>query len=160
MCNNGCMDARRQRLRRLQLDRQLAPVRIALPLARPSGGWVKSIREALGMSLDTLAHRLGVKSRSTIHQIERAELDETITVRRLRAAADALGCDLAIALIPRVPLTEMVESQLKLKVTERFARVNHSMVLESQAVYSARLDEMVIAATEEALENGDSSLWK
>src|SRR5580658_2841832 len=97
------MDRARRLLRLQQLDRQLRGVEI--PQA-PRDGWIRAIREALGLSLEDLAQRLGLASRTTAHQLERAEVSETITLRRLRAAADALGCDLAVVLIPRKPLSE------------------------------------------------------
>ncbi len=152
------MDSKRKRMRRQQLDRQLMPLVGVLPVAAPSGGWIKAIREALGMSLDALGRRLGLGSRSTVYQLERAEVEDAITVRRLRAAADALGCDLVVVFVPRVPLTQMMENKAREKAIYRFQRAAHSMVMEDQAVY--QMDELIKEATQEILNEGDSKLWE
>ena len=43
--------------------------------------------------------------------LERREADGAITLESLERAADALGCDLVYALIPRRPLEEMLHDQ-------------------------------------------------
>ncbi|WP_158409221.1 mobile mystery protein A [Fimbriimonas ginsengisoli] len=145
--------------RRQQLDRQLMPFGPLVAAPTPAGGWVRAIREALGMSLQTFSTRMGLTSRSTALQIEQAEVEGSITVKRLRAAADALGCDVAIVFVPRIPLTQMTEERAREKAEERVKRVGHSMVMESQGVYGSRLDEIVERTTREILSRGDSRLW-
>lgn len=146
--------------RREQLDAQLPDLTSILPRHSPPGGWIKSIREALGMNLEAFARRLGVASKSTAHQLEQAEVDETITVKRLRAAADALGCDLAIVMIPRIPLTQMVADRAREVVVKRMSRVGHSMVKESQALTQDQSDQIVDRAARKLVEQGDRSLWE
>jgi predicted DNA-binding mobile mystery protein A len=136
------MDERRQELRRRQLDRQLAPISALLPVPTPSGGWIKSVREALGWSLEDFAQKLGLASRSTVFQLEGAEVNESITVKRLRSAADALGCDLAIVFLPRVPLSETAETREREAASVRYGRLRHSMALEGQAVAEERVLEI------------------
>ncbi len=94
----------RQLLRR-QLDARLQAIPREPP---PKGGWIRAIRTALGMTMAQLGQRLRV-SAPAIADLERREANESISVARLRSAADALGCDLQIVLVPRVPLAEMVE---------------------------------------------------
>ena len=60
------------------------------------------------MSLAAFAKLLDLASPSTAYQIEVSEAKGTISVHRLRAAPDALGCDLAVVLIPRQPLAQHV----------------------------------------------------
>lgn len=67
----------------------------------PTDGWIHAIREALGLSLAQFAVRLGLASASTAYQLEKAEVAESITIKRFRAAANVLGCDLKIDLVPR-----------------------------------------------------------
>jgi predicted DNA-binding mobile mystery protein A len=135
------MDRARQQLRLQQLDRLLGGLGRALPPAPPAG-WIKTLREAHGLSLDEFARRLGFASRTTAHQLERAEVDGSITIRRLRAAADALGCDLAIVPIPRQPLFESVHAAEEADEVATYRRIGHSMALEGQAVAEDRLLEI------------------
>jgi predicted DNA-binding mobile mystery protein A len=132
------MDRARRQLRLQQLDRQLGGFASLIPPA-PVRGWINALREAQGLSLDGMAHKLGLASRTTAHQLERAEADGTITLRRLRAAAAALGCDLAIVPVPRGPLAESVHVHEGADEVAMYRQVNHSMALEGQAVAEDRV---------------------
>lgn len=145
-------------LRRRQLDRQLQTLKGLLP-STPETGWVRTVREALGMSLAAFGRRLGI-AQSTAHQIEQAEISGSITLNRLRAAADALGCDVSVVLIPRKPLAEAVEDRAFELARERIGRVGHTMALESQGVSDAVLQEMIGNMAREIVERGDARLWE
>jgi predicted DNA-binding mobile mystery protein A len=82
------------------LDSALAGFSAARAHPRPAQGWIRAIRQALGVSSGQLGRTLGV-SRQLPLQFERAEAEDTITLRSLRAVANALDCDLVYALAPR-----------------------------------------------------------
>ena len=65
------MNARFADLRIKQLDRLIAPLK-DLGTARPRAGWLKTIRQALGVSLADLGTRLHV-SRQLVQRFEKAE---------------------------------------------------------------------------------------
>ena len=58
-----------------QMDLALTKLREVRPPTRPGSGWVKAIRESLGMSASALARKLGVTPAS-ITKLEKAEADE------------------------------------------------------------------------------------
>jgi len=66
----------------------------------PRAGWVREIRTALGLSQSQLAARAGV-SRATVQQMERAEAQRRITLASLDKLALAMGCQVALAIVPR-----------------------------------------------------------
>ena len=70
-------------------------------LLPPDGGWARSVRQALGMSAEQLAQRVGV-SRATIATLERSEARGRITLASLEKLARGLGCRVAYALVPEV----------------------------------------------------------
>lgn len=152
------MKRKRQEMRRRQLDAQLVPLRSMLPVVAPAGGWVHAIREALGMSLETFGKRLSV-TRTTALQIERAEVSESITLKRLRAAANALECDLVVSFVPRQSLETTIWERAVSLARSDLARIQHSMVLESQAVYDGALADMVSDAAKDIIERNDARLW-
>jgi predicted DNA-binding mobile mystery protein A len=132
-------------LRLKQIDRALDPFRAARSVARPSRGWLHTIRRALGLSSGELARRLKT-SRQLPLQLERSEAADRITLRSLRAAAAALDCDLVYALVPSAgSLHEAIESRARAEAGKRVAQVEHSMALENQAV--GNLDEAVESET-------------
>ena len=67
----------------------------------PSGGWVRAVRQALGMSAEQLARRVGV-SRATVATLERSEARGRITLASLEKLARGLGCRVAYVLVPEV----------------------------------------------------------
>jgi predicted DNA-binding mobile mystery protein A len=93
-----------------QLDASLNRWRSADLPPRPPSGWVKAIRESLGMAAAHLAARLGVTT-STVTRLETSEADDTISLGTLRRAAEALGCELRYALIPKQSLADTLESR-------------------------------------------------
>jgi predicted DNA-binding mobile mystery protein A len=70
--------------------------------AVPRSGWVwvREIRTALGLSQSQLAARAGV-SRATVQQMERAEAQRRITLASLDKLAQAMGCQVALAIVPK-----------------------------------------------------------
>jgi predicted DNA-binding mobile mystery protein A len=132
-------------LRLKQLDRALEPYRAAREVPRPSKGWIRTIRQALGISSGELARRLGT-SRQLPLQLEKGEAEDRVTLKSLRAAANALDCDLVYAFVPRAgSMQELIENRARAEAKNRVLGVEHSMALEDQAV--GRIDEAVEAET-------------
>jgi predicted DNA-binding mobile mystery protein A len=132
-------------LRLKQLDRALEPYRAAREVQRPSKGWIRSIRQALGVSSGELARRLGT-SRQLPLQLEKGEAEDRITLKSLRAVANALDCDLVYSLVPRAgSMQELIENRARAEAKDRVLGVEHSMALEDQAV--GKIDEAVEAET-------------
>lgn len=143
-------------MRRKALDDQLGHAQdIVSP---PVGGWIRAIRESLGMTLESFGQRLGV-TRATAHQIERAEVNESVTIKRLRAAADALGCDLSIQLLPRQSLNSTVRERAYEIAKADIDYVNHSMMLEGQAIYDQERHEMIEELAQEIVDRNERRLW-
>src|ERR1035437_9552462 len=85
------------------------------PVARyspPLRGWIKAVREALGMTTAQLARRLGVKQPSVV-AIEQSEAKGTIELATLRRVAEALDCTLIFALVPNKPLEAIVRDRAR-----------------------------------------------
>jgi len=132
-------------LRIKQLDRNLEPFRAAKAIPRPQRGWVRAIRETLGISASELGRTLGT-SRQLPLQLEKAEAEDRITLKSLRAVADALDCDLVYALVPKNgTMQDLAETRARVQARKHVLGVEHSMALEDQAV--GRVDEAVEAET-------------
>lgn len=144
---------------RRQLDKRLNSLRISDSFARPPRGWIKAIRESLGMTTRQLAHRIGV-SQSRVVDIEKAETRGSITLGSLERAARALDCDLIYALVPRQPLQSMVEERASRLAESRLKSAHHTMVLENQSVYDADEQEQVEKLRRELLEKSGSAMWE
>jgi predicted DNA-binding mobile mystery protein A len=136
-------------LRLQQLDRTLKAFRAAAKNPRPQKGWLRAIREAAGISASEVA-RILKTSRGLPAQLEKAEAEDRITLKSLRAAANALGCDLVYALVPKeASLRKLVEERARAQAKRQVLSVEHSMALEDQAV--GRVEEAVEAETKRRL---------
>jgi len=119
-----------RQLRLSQLDRALPNVRELPP--RPTTGWLASIREALGLTLEEIGRRIHA-SRQAVQQFEKAEADDRITLAALRRVAEAIGCELKYALVPKAgSFTELAERPTRDRAKRDVERVMHSMLLEDQ----------------------------
>jgi len=140
------MKPRRAAHSRSLLDDRFRKLGPARRYTAPVRGWIKAIREALGMSTAQLAKRLKIKQPSLV-ELEQSEAAGTIELQTLRRVAAALGCTLVYALVPNKPLETMVRDRARAFERRRREHVEHSMQLEDQKVTSknlkARLDEIV-----------------
>jgi predicted DNA-binding mobile mystery protein A len=126
---------------RRQLDARIAPWR-SLTYERPHRGWIRALRDALGMSSTELATRMSV-SQSRIPEIERGEVAGSLRLSTLERAADALGCELVYALVPRKPLDETVHERARQTAGARLAAIRHSMRLEDQTVGADDTEQLI-----------------
>lgn len=148
-----------QTLARKHLDAALGPFRLAAPQSRPPRGWVRAIRDALGMTSRQLATRMGL-SQPTIIDLEKSEEAETVTLKSLRQAAEALDCQLVYALVPRSPLSDTVRNRARALAQSRVARIHHTMRLEDQALSDRELAAEVERVTDSILAGRPSRLWE
>jgi len=144
---------------RRQLDKRLNSLRDSEIFTRPSRGWVKAIREALGMTTSQLAKRLGVVQ-SRVVAIEQAEAKGTITLNSLEKAANALDCRLVYTLIPRKPLNELVAERAERLAEKRLKSTSHSMALEAQGVDTEDEQEQLKRMIQSLIDKGGSELWE
>ncbi|MBX6332883.1 MAG: mobile mystery protein A [Gemmatimonadaceae bacterium] len=126
--------------------------------APPRLGWIKEIRRALGMSTTQLARRLRVRQ-ATVSGMEAREAAGTITLNSLRRAAEAMGCELVYAIVPRTTLREQLARRVHEVARERVSRVAHTMELESQSVSEEHLRQQLNELVEKLMSHPPRNLW-
>lgn len=119
-------------LARKHLERKLSPLR-EIELTPPARGWLRALREALGMSGAQLAARLRVVP-SRVSALEKAEATGGTTIKSMREAAEAMGCAFVYAIVPTKPLDELRRARAGALADAELARVHHTMRLEDQAL--------------------------
>src|SRR5271156_7078401 len=100
------------------LDKRFATLRPLVKSPRPPKGWLRAVRDALGMTTAQFARRLGV-SQPRIVELEQSEASGGVTLNTLQRAAEALGCRLVYALVPEQPLAETVRERAELVAEQR-----------------------------------------
>jgi len=153
------MSSELKQLRLEQLQASLSDFAGLVPKRAPGRGWLKLVRESLGLTERQQAGRLGISGPS-LHKSEQAEADERISLGQLRKLADGLDCELVYALVPRRPLTELVHERARAIAIQEVGSVAHTMSLEDQRPDDARLRKQVERRTEELLRGRWSDLWR
>lgn len=147
-----------QNLARKNLEKRLAPLRRP-DLMPPSRGWLRAIREALGMTGKQLGERLGVVP-SRITALEQAEVTGKTTLNSLREAAEAMGCTLVYAIVPMRPMDDMLHDRAVTLANEALARVNHTMRLEDQALDADTLASERARLIQQFIDENPRRLWE
>ena len=145
-------------LARKHLDDRLGSLRESVHWVRPPRGWVRAVRDALGMTTGQLASRIGV-DQSRITKLERAEIEDSVSLRTLRQAAEALGCTLVYAFVPNTSLDDLVRKQAEAIADRELARVHHTMRLEDQALTQSDLKQERERLVSTLLNGNPRRLW-
>ncbi len=152
------MDKQFRELQLQQMDALLGPWKSAQLCVRPKSGWVRAVRETLGMSAAAFARRLGM-SHAGVRKLEAAEASDAITLATLRKLAQALDCELLYALVPRTSLSQQLQDRAQAVAEERLLPIAHSMALEDQAVTGPSNKLQFDRAVQEILEGSRRELW-
>ena len=108
---------------------KLAAIKPVDRFVMPPKGWVRAIRDAIGMTGGQLGRRLGMTAQAVV-SLERSEASGKIQLNTLRRAAEAMDCVLVYALVPNTSLNEMVDRRARELALRALRRVSHSMALE------------------------------
>lgn len=111
------------------------------------------------MTATHIAQRLGVTT-STVTRLENSEADDTISLATLRRAAEALGCELQYALVPRQSLSETLEVRANELAQRRMAAISHTMALEAQSTSLDTVEAQTRELAASLLRGSRRELWR
>ncbi|MCK4887442.1 MAG: mobile mystery protein A [Planctomycetes bacterium] len=152
------MKAKHKKLAREQLDATLKhfePLKTLLP---PGKGWIRAIRDALGMTGEQLAIRLDT-NKQRIARIEQDEKLGKVTIKTLRSVAEAMDCIFVYGFVPRDSLEQTVRNQAELVAKKRTARSNQTMRLEKQELSEKEKEKALRSLIEDIMNEMPKSLW-
>ena len=142
-----------------QLDKKLDPLLRAKNLTKPDEGWIRTIREALNMTMAPLGSKIGI-TRQGIKRIESSEANQSISLGALVEIADALGFRFVYGFVPKEESVEkLVEVRATELATEIVMRTDQTMSLEDQAVSDEYLQKSIKELSEELQREMSKSLW-
>ena len=118
-----------------QLDKKLASLKKFSSSEVPSQGWIKTIREALGLSADQLGKKVGI-DQSRISRLETAEKDGSLKLSSLQKIARGLNMQFVYGFVPidKSTLEQLVTQQARQLALKRLKRLNDTMLLEQQGL--------------------------
>jgi predicted DNA-binding mobile mystery protein A len=142
-----------------QLDRRFADLRpFASAAVRPTRGWIRAIRDGLGMTTAQLARRMGVQQ-PRITELEKGEASGRITIQSLERAAEAMGCRLIYALVPIRPLSDVLDERAAQLANQQLASIEQTMRLENQSVTDKARHHEALARLVGELKRKPARLW-
>ena len=113
------------------LDKKTSDLKSAKNIVPQSSGWIKTVREAIGMTVSQLATRLGV----TQPRITKMESNEdNLKLSTMKKAAEAMNCEFVYYFKPKTTFQNLVDEQAQKKAVEVLKTVNVNMALENQEI--------------------------
>ncbi len=152
------MKSRHIKLAREQLDATLGHFEPLKTLVPPGKGWIRAIRDAVGMTGSQLANRLNV-NKQRVSRIEHDEKLGKVKIETLRNVAVAMDCVFVYAFVPRDSLDQAVGRQAEKIAKKRMARSNQMMRLEKQELSDSEKARAMQTIIDEIVETMPKSLW-
>ena len=153
------MNAKNRSLARKQLDQRLQAFAELKKMQPPMRGWIRAIRDTLGMTSEQLARRMDVQ-RQRANALEKGEVAGTATINSIKKAAEAMDCVFVYALVPRDSLQANVEQQAMKYAEKLHASVQHSMVLEEQGLTADESRQGIQANAERFARETVRDMWE
>ncbi len=147
----------KRRIARQRLDERLSAFKPDSRFAVPPKGWIRAIRDALGMHAHQMGTRLGIRQQS-VAELEKSEGYGTIQLKTLRQAAEALDCTLVYAFVPNSSLEGAVQTRAREIASKELARIGHTMDLEAQSLSKAKREAQIDEYIREHIRERD--LWE
>lgn len=126
----------------------------------PKSGWLRTIRETLGLTLEQVGKRLGI-GKMAVQMTEMSEQHKTIKLETLEKFADALDCHVYYYLVPRASWSNQLEQSAEQLAKKLVASSKLHMALENQAVDDQKIiEEQIQLIKQELLMGKLSKLWE
>ena len=146
------------RVVREQLDKRLVFLRDFVSAGMPKQGWIKTIRESLGLSARQLGKKAGLHQ-SRISRLEKGEKDGSLKLASLQNIARSLNMKFVYGFVPEESLEDMVKTQAKKVALKRMERLNDTMSLEKQNLSSEDQKKAMEVIIEKILIDQPKNFW-
>lgn len=153
------MNNDQKQLRIKQIDNRIGLFLNAKKVPPPSGGWIYSIRTAIGMSLKQLGKKVNLTPQGA-RDVERREKDGSITIQKLKEIAAALDMQLVYGLVPKEgSLDKMIEKRAFEMAQKIVLKTSHTMHLENQGINNEALKDAIDKRASKIKNELPKSLW-
>ena len=143
---------------REQLDKKLDSLKAFASSGVPKQGWIKTVREALGLSARQLGEKAGI-DQSRISRLESAEQDGSLKLSSLQKIAKGLNMRFVYGFVSEDTLEEMVRAQAKKIALKRLKRLNNTMRLEKQELSNEEQKKALEDMIEQILIDQPKDFW-
>ena len=148
-----------KKLLRKQISKKLKPLKSFAKASSSTGSWVKTIRQALGMTTYDLARRSGM-DQAQLSRIEKAEPEGKVTLATMQKIADGLDMKFVYGFVSDDDLESIVYRQAKKLALRRLKRLDTTMALELQELDPEEKKEALSDMIEKILTDSPSDFWE
>ena len=143
---------------RYQLDKRLLFLKDFASSGIPEQGWIKTIREALGLSTTQLGKKAGL-DQSRISRLENAEKDGSLKLSSLQKIAKGLNMKFVYGFVPEDSLEQMVRAEARKIALKRLKRLTATMRLEEQQLSREEQEKALEDMIEKILVEQPKDFW-
>ena len=125
----------------------------------PPIGWIKAIRNGIGMSMEQLGKKLSI-TKQGVMDIEKREKEGAITIKSMQESAKAIDMQFVYGFVPKAgSLEQMIETRALEMATKIVERTSTTMKLEDQANSKERIEKAIKERAKEIINKTPKILW-
>ena len=150
---------RNNKLQLQQLNEKLAQLTDLQHVIVPPIGWIKAIRNGIGMSMEQLGKKLSI-TKQGVMDIEKREKEGAITIKSMQEIAKAMDMKLVYGFVPNEgDLEQMIETRAIEMAKKIVERTSNTMKLEDQANSKERIEKAIKERASEIINKTPKILW-
>ena len=150
---------RNNKLQLQQLNEKLAQLTVLQHVNVPPIGWIKAIRNGIGMSMEQLGKKLSI-TKQGVMDIEKREIEGAVTIKSMQELAKALDLKFVYGFVPYAgSLEQMIENRALEIATKIVERTSTTMKLEDQANSKERIGNAIKERASEIINKTPKILW-
>ena len=143
---------------RKQLDALFKGITPLAEIPFPPKGWLRSVRDSLGMTARQLGKRLGI-AQQAVSRIEKEEPAGAVTIKTMRRLAQALDCDFVYGFVPRTSLEETIARQARKVALLRFGQAAQCTNTENEPLTDEEKEKVISDLAEALIRTLPPTFW-
>ena len=125
----------------------------------PPIGWIKAIRNGIGMSMEQLGKKLSI-TKQGVMDIEKREMEGAITIKAMQEIAKAMDTKFVYGFVPNAgSLEQMIETRALEIAKTIVQRTSTTMKLEDQVNSKERIENAIKERATEIINKTAKILW-
>jgi len=150
---------RNDKLQFQQLNEKMDKLTVLQHLIMPPIGWIKAIRNGIGMSMEQLGKKLSI-TKQAVMDIEKREKEGAITIKSMQEIAKVIDMKFVYGFVPNAgSLEQMIETRSLEIATKIVQRTSTSMKLEDQVNSKERIEKVIKERAAEIINKTPKILW-
>ena len=150
---------RKNKLQFQQLNEKMDQLNGMQHVIVPPIGWIKAIRNGIGMSMEQLGKKLSI-TKQGVMDIEKREKEGAITIKSMQEIGKAMDTQFVYGFVPKAGSLEQMIEYRALEIAKTIVeRTSTTMKLEDQANSKERIEKAIKERATEIINKTPKILW-